>query len=157
MHIQTPGPEPEPYAIEPVYADTIEPVAWPPGGRAVITGVPGAGKTLLSAEAEAAMGVECWHTDDHAMRWDWRQLESLACERLHADGPWLLEGHHMVRALRAWLAENPTGAPCDLLVWMPFGPANATPSAQRVGAGAVTVMAQIGDELIRRGVRVVVR
>jgi len=77
----------------------------------------------------------------------------VASKWFDAPGPWLFEGVVMPRALRKWLARNPSGTPADLIVWI-NEPVVARSRGQHVMAlGCQTVWNEIRDELLKRGQR----
>jgi hypothetical protein len=85
---------------------------------------------------------------------EWSALSEAVSFWFDAPGPWVIEGTPVVRALRKWLARNPTGKPCDELVmlWTQHEP--LLPGQSRMGAGVRTVLGEIRRDLESRGVLV---
>lgn len=73
---------------------------------------------------------------------------------LDEPGPWVCENVIMARALRKWLARNPTGTPADLVVVLRFPVADRVKGQDVMAVGVETVWRQIEPELRRRGVKI---
>ncbi len=114
--------------------------------RLCIAGVPRAGKTTL-----AGQGPHVRHTDDVKGE-DWSEASEAVSHWLDEPGPYTIEGVAVPRALRKWLARNPTGKPCDVVVWMGTPLMDLSPGQATMGKGALTVMSEILPELHKRGV-----
>jgi hypothetical protein len=54
-----------------------------------------------------------FHTDDLIGKLDWGQDSAEVARWFDRPGPWIVEGVTTVRALRKWLKNTGTGAPCD--------------------------------------------
>lgn len=129
----------------------------PAAARVMIGGIPRAGKTTDAAALAAVMGVKSQPTDDLIGKLDWSAASAEVATWLSARGPWLVEGVTVARALRKWLVANPTGSPCDVLLWNERAHVPLIPGQVAMAKGCQTVFAEIRAELLSRGTRVVHR
>lgn len=115
--------------------------------KTIIAGVPRAGKTTLADE----LSKDVKHTDDLATL-AWSEQSDKAQHWINTSE--VMEGTTVPRALRKWLANNPTGKPCDQIYWLDKEKVPLTLGQQRMAAGCRTVWNEIKPELIKRGVEI---
>lgn len=121
--------------------------------RIVVAGGPGRGKSIL-AKKLVGPGVRLHHGEE-LVGIEWSAGSELASTWFDEPGPFVCENVGMARALRKWLARNPTGAPADVVVHL-SQPLRETTAKQEVMArGCATVWAEIKPELLLRGVQVI--
>jgi hypothetical protein len=125
--------------------------------RVVIIGGPKTGKTSLSM-ALLAIGhlepAQIRHTDELRADNNWSEASAEASKWFDAPGPWIVEGVAAVRALRKWLATNPTGKPCDEVRVLLKPMADTSKGQAAMAKGASTIFGEIRAELVERGVTV---
>jgi hypothetical protein len=152
------------------WADVVRPVAEAridvQGLRICIAGGPRTGKTTLAGrlferhdwlhDVPDCDGCGALHHTDDLAHLGWSEASAAAALWFDAPGPWIVEGVAVPRALRKWLAAHPEGKPCDVVHWLeePHEPLSRGQAA--MAKGCATVWTEIVDELIGRGVRVVV-
>ena len=125
-------------------------VLLPTETRIAIAGGPRTGKTTLAKTFPEAL-----HTDD-LMGMGWSQAsEYVASHWLTRQGPLVVEGVAVPRALRKWLVANQRGKPVDVVVWMAKPFVALTAGQVSMAKGCETVMAGLRGELAMRGVRLV--
>jgi len=118
--------------------------------RVIIGGGPKAGKTTF---ANSFMGVAIKHTDSLMGKMNWSAVsEQIASDWMQHEGPWVIEGVAVVRAIRKWLKAHPEGKPCDILYYLnsPHVPLSTAQESMR--KGCLSVWREIQDELTKRGV-----
>jgi len=124
--------------------------------RVAIAGVPRAGKTTYTEtlEAECPDDTLVCHTDS-LIYLGWSGASAQVATLFSEEGPLIVEGVAVPRALRKWLAAHPDRPPVDTVMW--FGdPYHELSVGQRtMGRGCLTVMYEIVDELRSRGTAVV--
>jgi len=120
--------------------------------RLLVAGVPRAGKTTLAMKLAAERNFIVRHTDS-LMGLEWSEASAAAALWLNDAGPWIIEGVAVPRALRKWLAAN-TGAPCDVVYWMPAARVPLTTGQRSMAGGCITVWAEVLPQLLARGVEV---
>ena len=126
-----------------------------PAQRVCIAGVPRSGKTTVAdGMSRQSPGLRVRHTDDVAPM-GWSQASQHVSTWLDAAGPWVIEGVAVPRALRKWLARNPTGKPCDVVAFSAEPRVKLTPGQLAMAKGCITVWAEIVAELEKRGVQIV--
>jgi predicted ATPase len=120
--------------------------------RTVICGGPKTGKTTLSQSLPRPV----YHTDDR-IPLGWSEASESVSQLFSSPGPWTIEGAAAVRALRKWLASNPTGKPCDQVILLSgvMDSAQYTPRHAAMAKGVETIFAEIEGELLARGVEVI--
>lgn len=122
--------------------------------RIVIAGGPRSGKSTLAAKLNADRGYRV-HDGEELVGLDWSGGSLRAAQWLDEPGPWICENVAMARALRKWLARNPTRTiPADLIIHIGFQVAARTPGQAAMAKGCQTVWEEIRPELIRRGARI---
>lgn len=94
------------------------------------------------------------HNGEELRDIEWSAGSEKASRWLDEPGPWICENVAMARALRKWLARNPTGKPADLIVNLTLPVADRTAGQDAMAVGCQTVMQEILPELRRRGVTV---
>jgi hypothetical protein len=118
--------------------------------RIAVTGPPKTGKTVLSL-----LLTDAPRSTDDAISGDWsRDSETVSRWLDDPDPDMVLEGVTVPRALRKWLARNPTGRPVDEVRYLDRPYESLDGQQQVMGKGIRTVMREIAPELRRRGVRV---
>lgn len=122
--------------------------------RVAIAGAPRAGKTTLGTKMAAELGVECRETDS-TIDLGWGRDSEKVKEWMEEEGPLVIEGMAVPRALRKWFVAHPDGRPVDAVIWMGWPRVNLTDGQRAMGIGAATVMKDILPELRRRGVEFV--
>jgi adenylate kinase family enzyme len=120
--------------------------------RIVIAGWPRAGKTFFADALGKELGITVRHTDD-VMQLGWSESSLEVSTWLEDAGPFIVEGVATVRALRKWLDRNPQGTPADVLYWSAVPREDLTSRQAGMGKGCTTVLDEIRDELVKRGVR----
>jgi hypothetical protein len=73
---------------------------------------------------------------------------------MDAPGDWIVEGVSLPRALRKWLAANPTGKPCDKIVFMAAPRIELIPGQVSMAKGIWKVWNEIVPELMARCVEI---
>lgn len=108
--------------------------------RVVLAGGPRTGKSTLAETIGALFGGKLYATDDLIGSHDW-SAASAECARWMAEtpGPWIVEGVAAVRGLRKWLEANPTGRPCDLVIWMSVPVVGRSPGQETMAKGCTTI------------------
>ena len=120
--------------------------------RIVIAGGPRSGKSTLTSKISSGYRV---HDGEELVGFEWSPGSLRASEWLDEPGPWICENVAMARALRKWLARNPTGpAPADLVIQLGCQVAERIPGQQRMALGCLTVWEKIKPELLRRGTQI---
>ncbi len=119
--------------------------------RILIAGGPRTGKTTYADRIGASAGLVARHTDDLVGRLDWSECSAEVARWMAEDGPWLIEGVAVPRAIRKWLAAHPgDAAPADVIVWMPVPIVPRTPGQDAMAKGVETVWREVLPELRRR-------
>lgn len=118
--------------------------------RVLVAGVPRAGKTTFALELARDLKCEPLHTDDLAPL-GWSESSAAAAQWFATEGPWIIEGVAVPRAIRKWLAAN-LGAPADAIYWLPMPRIALTPGQLTMAKGCLTVWREILPVLIARGV-----
>jgi hypothetical protein len=118
--------------------------------RRAITGIPRAGKTTSA-------GDDAWHTDDLKATHKWGDDSQAIADKLGTHGDGTVEGIAVVRGLRKWLNQHPTGKPCEEVHYHAHAHVPLTKKQAALGKGCDTVFGQIKDELSRRGVNVIIK
>jgi hypothetical protein len=126
----------------------------------IIAGSPRSGKTTLADALAKRLGLTLGHTDDLVPTHGWSDASAevahwMAGTSLFRPGfrPSLIEGTTAIRAARKFMAADPAGKPCDLVVWMPYPRVPLEKPGQRsMAAGCLTVYNEILPQLQARGV-----
>jgi broad-specificity NMP kinase len=90
--------------------------------RLLITGGVGSGKTTLASKIKLTEMCDLicplLHTDDLIGDYDWSGCSQYVADKwFHAEGPWIIEGVAIPRALRKYLEANPSALPpCDRII-----------------------------------------
>jgi KaiC/GvpD/RAD55 family RecA-like ATPase len=126
--------------------------------RVCVAGGPKTGKT--SYARHFADNTRVRHTDSIIGRFgedreSWSRESEEVSRWMDEPGPWLIEGVTVARALRKWLARNPEGKPCDVVVWLDKAHVERTKGQDSMSKATLTVFREVLPELERRGVRVV--
>ena len=122
-----------------------------PSHRMVVAGGPRAGKSTL---ASAIAGAHKIHDGEELVGLEWSAGSEHASHWFDEPGPWICENVAMPRALRKWLARNPTGLPADLIIWANEPVVPRSRGQHVMALGCETVWNEIRGELIERGQRV---
>ena len=124
--------------------------------RVVVLGWPKSGKSAYAAILAQQYGLPIRATDT-LIDLPWSRQSEVVRDWLDEDGPWLIEGVVVVRALRKWHELYPDQPPpVDELVVMPPPPLESLTPAQIVmGKGHDTILEQITEWLAQhaRGLR----
>lgn len=123
--------------------------------RVAIAGMPRSGKTTLAVRlcGEIDHPIEIHSTDilmGSGLDWSEESLE--VSKWFDVPGDLIVEGMVVTRALRKWLANNPTGRPVDKLIWLGTPHIPISDGSVAMGKGAMTVLVGIMPELMKRGV-----
>lgn len=94
------------------------------------------------------------HDGEELVGLEWSAGSQRASEWFDEPGPWICENVAAARALRKWLARNPTGKPAELIVNLTLPVADRVPGQDAMAVGCETVWRQIRPELMRRGVKI---
>lgn len=122
-------------------------------GIVAIAGVPRSGKTTLSQEAfKRDINLKVLHTDDLIETHDWSAVSQEVSTWFDKKEKCLIEGVAVPRALRKWLAANPSGKPCEKIIWMPKPRLELKPGQETMAKGCIKVFNEIEKELLKRGV-----
>jgi hypothetical protein len=112
----------------------------------LICGGPKCGKTTLSYEMK---GSPTLHTDD-LLDLDWSEQSRQIMRWLEKPGPWIIEGHAVVRGLRKWLREHDQGLPFDYLIYLNRSKVERTNGQEVLGKSVRTIWQEIAGELDKR-------
>jgi hypothetical protein len=121
--------------------------------RVVVAGGPRRGKSTL-AKKLAGPGVK-YHHGEELVGVEWSAGSELASRWFDEPGPFVCENVAMARALRKWLARNPSGKPADVVVHLAEAVTASTPGQETMARGCATVWAEIKTDLLLRGVQVI--
>lgn len=126
-------------------------------GRLVIAGGPGAGKSTLAGALGTALGLRVRPTDELVGQYAWSGVSDVASRWMDEAGGWVIEGAAAPRALRKWLARNPSPVAAQSLavLWMPRAVKSRTDAQSNMARGVETVWREILPDLRRRGVKVI--
>jgi hypothetical protein len=114
----------------------------------MIAGGPRTGKTTLAATLGAHRST------DELLAMPWSAVSD------HVASEWIgkipvIEGVATARALRKWLARNPTGKPCDTVYYLATPRVELSKGQLTMAKGVHTVWSEIVGELVARGVVIV--
>lgn len=123
------------------------------GLRVIVAGGPRRGKSTL-AQKLVGPGVK-YHHGEELVGVEWSAGSELASRWFDEPGPFVCENVAMARALRKWLARNPSGRPADVVVHLSEAVTASTPGQETMARGCATVWAEIKPELLLRGVYVI--
>lgn len=118
--------------------------------RILIAGGPRTGKTTLANSLGIAR-----HTDDLIGTFDWSAASAEVATWIGADGPWIIEGVAVSRALRKWLVSHPEGKPCDRIHHLTMAHETLTPGQLTMTKGCATVWREVRESLAARGVEII--
>jgi hypothetical protein len=118
------------------------------GQKVLITGGPKAGKTTFA-------GPDAKHTDDLIETLKWSEQSEAVSHWFDEEGPWIIEGVSIPRALRKWLERNPEGKPADVLLYLNGSKIPLNEGQQKMYLSVRTVFNEVKPELIKREVRIV--
>lgn len=114
-----------------------------PDARVVIVGAPRSGKTTIAKVLSERHLIPALHTDD-VIRSKWSRQSEIVSEWFDKDGPWIIEGMSVPRALRKWIAAHP-GEPRPytraICCWDPYVP--LLPGQASMARGARTIWSQV--------------
>lgn len=112
-----------------------------------IIGGPKSGKTTFSEGMQNVI-----HTDDY-MEMGWSHASESLSYKLGGSN-FVMEGVATVRALRKWLARNPSGKPVDKVLFLSGSHWPLTRGQSSMAAGVATVFQEIEADLLARGVEI---
>ena len=118
--------------------------------RICIAGGPQVGKTTLARELDPL----AYSTDARLLGLPWGIQSDAVVGMLAAEGPWVIEGVPVIRALRKWLRSHPEGQPCDTLYWRFESRGGRSGGQEALAKGCLAVYEEIRPELERRGVEI---
>lgn len=121
-----------------------------------MAGGPRCGKTTRALELGRATGAPVRHTDDLVGTHAHGEDSAEVARWFREPGPWVVEGVTAARALRKWLADNPSGTPCDEVVLMRQPVVGLSPGQATQAKACNTVWEQVAKPLAARGVNVVI-
>lgn len=121
--------------------------------RVAIAGVPRAGKTTFAKVMAQRTEAPMFSTDD-LISMSWSAASEEASRWFDLEGPLIVEGMAVPRALRKWLRAHDEGRPVDVLIWLGTPRESGPPGHDAMGKGAFTVLEEIAGTLLERGVRV---
>ena len=123
--------------------------------RICIAGGPQVGKTTLARELHGSRtGWTLCSTDETGLVLDWSAQSDSVVPFLNHEGPWIVEGVPVIRALRKWLRSHPTGQPCDTLYWRFAARQTRSEGQERLAKGCLATFNEIRGDLERRGVQI---
>ncbi len=123
--------------------------------KTLIAGVPRSGKTTLALEMGMKSKTRVYHTDDLIEKHSWSiQSDEVACWFNMKN--YIIEGVTIPRALRKWLSLC-KGKPCDEIIWLATPRSTLTGGLLSMAKGCISIMNEIEDELIKRGVKIIVQ
>jgi len=114
--------------------------------RVLICGGPKVGKTTLSYELK---GSPTLHTDD-LLDLAWSEQSRQIVRWLEKPGPWVIEGHSVVRGLRKWLRVHAEGLPFDYLIYLTKAKYERTNGQEALDKSVRTIWNEINDEIVKR-------
>jgi len=117
--------------------------------RLLIAGVPSAGKTTLAGE----VGGRVIHTDDY-IELGWSESSLAVSHLFDEEGPWVIEGVIVPRALRKWLGRNEEGKPADRVIFLNDPRQALSKGRAGMAKGCRTVWLEVVGELRGRGVKI---
>lgn len=121
----------------------------------VIVGGPHTGKTTLAGRLKDELQIaNVMHSTDDLIGLGWSEASTAAAKWFDQSGDWIIEGVSTARALRKWLAANPTQTlNAEILVLNEaFTP--LLRGQESMTTGVHTVFREIEPELQRRGARI---
>ena len=127
---------------------------FPPPSRILLAGGPNVGKSTRAALLGAELGCDVRHSDALITTHAWSEASAEVATWFDAEGPWVIEGVAIPRALRKWLLAHPVGTPADLLLWGTVTHVPTTSGQTAMAKGCATVWNQVRAELEARGMRV---
>ncbi len=122
--------------------------------KVAIAGPPRAGKTTFALELARKTG-QLLESTDRFKELSWSYQSTAAAMLFNADGDQIIEGVTTPRAMRKWMAANPTGRPVDTVYWLGTPREQLSPGQNTMAKGIDKVMAEIVPELKERGVTIV--
>lgn len=121
-----------------------------------IVGPPGAGKTYLGEMMALTSGTALLSTDS-LIPLGWSGASQAAAARITTTtGDLIVEGVAVARSLR-YALDATDGAPCAELIYLRTSRRELTARQEGMAAGIRSVLAEIWDRLVERGVRIVDR
>lgn len=122
--------------------------------RIAIVGGPNTGKTTMAdAIAATRPDMRMRHTDD-VIDLGWSEASQEVADWLDYPGGLIVEGVAVPRGLRKWLAAHPEGKPVDVVVVLKRQFVTISEGQARMAKGVHTVLDEIEDELLDRGVQI---
>ena len=114
--------------------------------RVVVMGWPKSGKSAYASVIGSQLGLRPRATDE-LKDLPWSRQSEVVCEWLDEDGPWIIEGVVVVRALRKWKERNPGEAPpVDEIIVMPKPALQDLTEPQIImGKGHDTILLELVD------------
>ena len=137
--------------------------------RIAIIGGPRTGKTTLAHKLADGAFIPIRHTDD-LIEMGWSEASAYAAKWFDEDGPWVIEGVAVGRALRKWLNANVSHVfpgkdaykpsvetrvkPCDKLIVLTEPHMALGRGQETMAKGVFAVLDEIVPELISIGVEI---
>lgn len=121
--------------------------------KILIAGGPKTGKTTLARVLAESYGLKLLHTDDLIGKFDWSAASAEVATWIGKE-PSIIEGVAVPRALRKWFAANPSGKPCDLVIWLDKPLVMLSTGQVTMAKGCLKVWGEIVGELKSRDVEV---